>query len=78
MDVKSYLLKKRTIVDKALEGLVPPAKTYPPKVFEAMRYSLFAGGKRVRPILSIAAAEALGANTAGLLPVAGTLELIHT
>jgi len=78
MDVKSYLLKRRTVVDKALEGLVPPAKTYPPKVFEAMRYSLFAGGKRVRPILSIAAAEALGANTAGLLPVAGTLELIHT
>jgi geranylgeranyl diphosphate synthase type II len=43
-----------------------------------MRYSLFAGGKRVRPILAIAAAEALGAKTAGLLPIAGTLELIHT
>jgi geranylgeranyl diphosphate synthase, type II len=78
MDIKSYLAKKRTAVDKALEALVPPAKTYPPRVFEAMRYSLFAGGKRVRPILAIAAAEALGANTAGLLPVAGTLELIHT
>jgi geranylgeranyl diphosphate synthase, type II len=78
MDIKAYLLKKRFVVDKALELLVPPAKTYPPKVFEAMRYSLFAGGKRVRPILAIAAAEALGANTAGLLPVAGTLELIHT
>jgi geranylgeranyl diphosphate synthase, type II len=78
MDIKAYLVKKRTVVDKALEALVPPAKTFPPKVFEAMRYSLFAGGKRVRPILAIAAAEALGANTAGLLPVAGTLELIHT
>jgi geranylgeranyl diphosphate synthase, type II len=78
MDIKTYLAKKRTVVDKALEALVPPAKTYPPKVFEAMRYSLFAGGKRVRPILAIAAAESLGANTVGLLPVSGTLELIHT
>lgn len=78
MDIKAYLGKKREVVDKALEALVPPAKTYPPKIFEAMRYSLFAGGKRVRPILAIASAEALGAKTAGLLPVAGTLELIHT
>lgn len=78
MDIKAYLTKKRTVVDKALELLVPPAKTFPPKVFEAMRYSLFAGGKRVRPILAIASAEALGAKTAGLLPIAGALELIHT
>jgi geranylgeranyl diphosphate synthase type II len=78
MDVKAYLTQKREIVDKALEALVPNAKSYPPRVFEAMRYSLFAGGKRVRPILAIASAEALGAKTSGLLPVAGTLELIHT
>jgi len=78
VDIRTYLIKKRAIVDKALETLVPPAKTYPPKVFEAMRYSLFAGGKRVRPILAIASAEALGANTAGLFPVASALELIHT
>ena len=78
MDIKAYLENKRTMVDKALELLVPPARTFPPKVFEAMRYSLFAGGKRVRPILAIASAEALGAKTAGLLPIAGALELIHT
>ncbi len=78
MDIKAYLRKKRAVVDKALESLAPPAKTYPPTVFEAMRYSLFAGGKRVRPILAIAAAESLGANPAGLLPIAGALELIHT
>jgi geranylgeranyl diphosphate synthase type II len=78
MDIKSYLSKKRDIVDKALERLVPPAGTYPASVHEAMRYSLFAGGKRVRPILAIAAAEAVGASTAGLLPIAGSLELIHT
>lgn len=78
MDIKTYLADKRTFVDKALELLVPPAKTFPPKVFEAIRYSLFAGGKRIRPILAIASAEALGAKTAGLLPIAGALELIHT
>jgi geranylgeranyl diphosphate synthase, type II len=77
-DIKAYLAGKRTMVDKVLEQLVPPAKTFPPRVFEAMRYSLFAGGKRVRPILAIASAEALGVKTAGLLPIAGSLELIHT
>jgi geranylgeranyl diphosphate synthase type II len=78
MDIKAYLTNRRELVDRALESLVPPATTFPPRVFEAMRYSLFAGGKRVRPILAIAAAEAAGARTAGLLPVAGALELIHT
>ena len=78
MNIKEYLAQKRIAVDKALESLVPPAKTFPPKVFEAMRYSLFAGGKRVRPIFAIASAETLGVKTAGLLPIAGALELIHT
>jgi geranylgeranyl diphosphate synthase type II len=78
MDIKAYLQKKKVAVDRSLEKLVPPAKTFPPAVHEAMRYSLFAGGKRVRPILAIASAEALGAPTAGLLPLAGSLELIHT
>jgi geranylgeranyl diphosphate synthase type II len=78
MDIKSYLSKKKDIVDKALDKLVPPAKTFPPSIHEAMRYSLFAGGKRVRPILALAAAEALGAKTTELLPLAGALELIHT
>src|SRR5512146_1709037 len=78
MDIKAYLSKKKDIVDKALEKLVPPSNAFPPSVHGAMRYSLFAGGKRVRPILAIAAAEALGARTADLLPIAGSLELIHT
>ena len=78
MDITSYLSKKKAVVDKALDKLVPPAKMFPTSVHEAMRYSLFAGGKRVRPILAIAAAEALGARSAGLLPLAGALELIHT
>jgi len=78
MDIKAYLQKKRETVDKALEAVAPKTASFPPSIFEAMRYSLFAGGKRVRPILAIAAAESLGARTAGLLPIAGTLELIHT
>ena len=78
MDITSYLSKKKAVVDKALDKLVPPAKMFPTSVHEAMRYSLFAGGKRVRPILAIAAAEALGARSSGLLPLAGALELIHT
>ncbi len=78
MDIKSYLRKKRDVVDKALEALAPKATAFPPTVFDAMRYSLFAGGKRVRPILAIASAEALGAKQQGLLPIAGSLELIHT
>ncbi len=78
MDIASYLSKKKAIVDKALDKLVPSAKLFPTSVHEAMRYSLFAGGKRVRPIMAIAAAEALGARISGLLPLAGSLELIHT
>jgi geranylgeranyl diphosphate synthase, type II len=78
MDIKTYLAKKKDIVDKSLEKLVPPSTAFPPSVHEAIRYSLFAGGKRVRPILVIAAAEALGSSTADLLPIAGALELIHT
>jgi geranylgeranyl diphosphate synthase, type II len=78
MDIKLYLAKKKDLVNKALEKLVPSANAFPVSVHEAMRYSLFGGGKRIRPILAIAAAEALGATTADLLPVAGSLELIHT
>ncbi len=78
MDIKTYLAKKKNIIDKTLETLIPSSPVFPPSVHEAIRYSLFAGGKRVRPILAIAAAEALGARTADFLPVAGSLELIHT
>jgi geranylgeranyl diphosphate synthase type II len=78
MDIKTYLSRKKDLVDKSLEKLVPRADAFPPSVHEAIRYSLFAGGKRVRPILALAAAEALGTKTVDLLPLAGALELIHT
>jgi geranylgeranyl diphosphate synthase type II len=78
MDITSYLSKRKSLIDATLDKLVPPAKMFPASVHEAMRYSLFAGGKRLRPVLALAAAEALGVKTPGLLPLAGSLELIHT
>jgi len=78
VDITAYLNRKRDDVDRFLEQVVPPASTPPITLHESMRYSLFAGGKRVRPILAIAAAEAMGATSAAVLPVASSLELIHT
>ena len=78
MDITRYLNRKRDDVDRFLEQVVPPASTPPITLHESMRYSLFAGGKRVRPILAIAAAEAMGATSPAVFPVASSLELIHT
>jgi geranylgeranyl diphosphate synthase type II len=78
MDIAAYLDQKRRDVDRFLESVVPSADTQPAKLHESMRYSLMAGGKRVRPILTLAAAEAVGKPPAGVLAVACSLELIHT
>ncbi len=78
MDIHQYLENKREEVDRYLESVIPPAETPPTTLHESMRYSLFAGGKRVRPILAIAAAEAVGPLPPAILPVACALELIHT
>src|SRR3712207_2872644 len=58
--------------------IMPPPSTPPTTLHDSMRYSLMAGGKRIRPILTIAAAEAIGSNAPGLMPVACSLEFIHT
>ena len=78
MDIKEYLEQKREAVDGYLLSIIPAADTPPTTLHESMRYSLFAGGKRVRPILAIAAAEAIGDAGAAILPIASSLELIHT
>lgn len=78
MDIRLYLDRKREEVDRFLDSVVPDTKTAPPTLHEAIRYSLFAGGKRVRPILAIAAAEAVGTPPGAILPVASSLELVHT
>ena len=78
MTIKDYLEHKRVEVDRFLDEVTPPAATPPAMLHESMRYSLLAGGKRVRPILAIASAEALGPPPPGVMAVACSLELIHT
>src|SRR2546422_5493508 len=78
MDIKTYLEQKRQEVDRFLESIMPAEDAPPVTLHKAMRYSLFAGGKRVRPILAIAACEAICGTSPLILPLASTLELIHT
>ena len=78
MNLKQYLEEKRALVDRTLDAHLPPADTPPPIIHEAMRYAVLGGGKRIRPILAIAAAEACGADVAPLLVPLCALELIHT
>ena len=76
-ELKAYLASRRQMVDQALEGYLPQ-ESKGGTIAKAMRYSVFAGGKRLRPILCLAAAEALGAPLEPLLPCACALEMIHT
>lgn len=78
MNIKDYLEQKRDDVDRFLDSVMPSATAAPATLHESMRYSLMAGGKRVRPILALAAAEAVGQPAPGLMPIACSLELIHT
>ena len=78
MNITDYLDQKRMAVDRFLDGIIPPPNTPPTTLHDSMRYSLMAGGKRIRPILTIAAAEAIGSNAPGLMPAACSLEFIHT
>jgi geranylgeranyl diphosphate synthase type II len=78
MDIKRYLKEKKEIVDSALERYFPREEEIPSTLQEAMRYSLFAGGKRIRPILSMASFEAVGGKGDKILPFACALEMIHT
>src|SRR2546427_2945627 len=78
MDIKTYLEQKRQDVDRFLESAMPAEDAPPATLHKAMRYSLFAGGKRVRPILAIAACEAICGTSPLILPLASTLELVHT
>jgi len=78
MDIKRYFEEKKEIVDSALERYFPMETGSPSILHNAVRHSLFAGGKRIRPILSIAAFEAAGGMGSGILPFACALEMIHT
>jgi geranylgeranyl diphosphate synthase, type II len=78
MDIQAYLSQKKAIVDRALNDCFIGADALLSDLTESMRYSLLAGGKRLRPILCIAGAEAVGGRDADVLPIACALELIHT
>jgi geranylgeranyl diphosphate synthase type II len=78
MDFKKYLTEQCAVVEQALARYMLPEEGPLANHIKAMRYSLFAGGKRIRPILALAAAEALHAPCEPLLPVACALECIHT
>ena len=78
MSLKAYLTARRSMVDKALDRFLPGTSAKPATIHKAMRYSLFAGGKRLRPILCIAAAEACGGAASRAIPSACAVECIHT
>ncbi len=78
MNLKTYLQEKRALIDDALETFLPEVDGPANDVVKAMRYSLFAGGKRLRPILCMAGADTVGGEARAVLPVACALELIHT
>lgn len=76
--IETYLDERRALVEKALEKVMPQPSGLAAEVITSMNYSLFAGGKRLRPILCIAGAEAVGGSADDVLPVSCALELIHT
>ncbi len=79
MEIDDYLKDKKRVVEKALDALLPSAEEYPEIIHRAIRYSVFPGGKRIRPILAIASYEVCGGpDLESFLPVACSLELIHT
>jgi len=78
MNLKAYLRSRQKEIDRVLDRYLPKASTKPATLHKAMRYSLFAGGKRLRPILCLAAAEACGGKIKNALPLACALECIHT
>jgi geranylgeranyl diphosphate synthase type II len=78
MNLKTYLTSRAKDVDAALDVFLPKAKERPATIHAAMRYSVFAGGKRLRPVLCLAAAEACGGEFSHALPPACAVELMHT
>src|SRR5580704_18092435 len=78
MNLREYLARQQQLVETELDRLVPPETTHPETIHRAMRYSLFAGGKRIRPILCMEAAYTAGEDADGVAAASCSLELIHT
>lgn len=77
VDLNEYLKERKEIVDSALDWLLPSVSEPPQKVHEAMRYSTIDGGKRIRPILALAACDAVGGSHGPVIPAACAIECIH-
>jgi geranylgeranyl diphosphate synthase, type II len=78
MDIQTYLSESKKLVDRQLERLLPPEAEEPSTIHRAMRHSMFAGGKRVRPILVLVSGESLSGNREILLPLGAAIEMMHT
>jgi len=78
LDLSTIMAERRHQVEGALERWLPQPEDRPPRVHEAMRHSVFAGGKRLRPLLALLACEAVGGDTEDAMPTAVALEMIHT
>src|SRR3954471_8861628 len=77
MSFREFLAGQQTLVDRELDRVVPAESVAPETIHRAMRYSLFAGGKRIRPLLCMAAAESISDAPVGIERAASSLELIH-
>jgi geranylgeranyl diphosphate synthase, type II len=78
VNLEEWLSQQRDLVDKSLDDMLPGEDNEPVILHRAMRYSVFAGGKRIRPILAIVAADAVNGGNPGVMPLAVALECIHT
>ena len=78
MNFQALLTARASQVDQALDEALPGGETYPAPIHRAIRYSVFAGGKRLRPVLALEAAECVGATAEDALPAAVALEMVHT
>jgi geranylgeranyl diphosphate synthase, type II len=78
MEIQKYLSDKRQEVDRYLDKLLPPGGTQPATIHQAMRHSVFAGGKRVRPILVLSSGISLGGKPDTLLHLGAAIEMLHT
>lgn len=78
MNFEKYLIDRKNTVDQALDAFLPAEEKSPSVIHKAMRYSVFSGGKRLRPIMTLATAELLGKEIETVLNVACGIELIHT
>jgi geranylgeranyl diphosphate synthase type II len=76
-DIENYLKERRALIDRSLDRYLKESKERPKTIHKAMRYGLFSGGKRLRPILTLAAGELFGGRQKALLPFACALEMIH-